>query len=186
MLFKSGFANFEPRSVKRNVSTSVWMVCTIFTIISNFEYYTSQIMVAVERECSKPAENRQTLITNCPQETLVLTQITKNDENIKIFWKHPYWPWQMTFLFFDILNTFLASYCIFVQIRKYLWWREDKSLLQNGSATRKSQVAWPLTFCLKEQYASSFYCWRFNYKVRSLNTQHFHGYCCYKNVLFMG
>ena len=44
-------------------------------------------MVVVERECSKPAENHQTLITNCLQETLVLTQNTKNDENMKIFWK---------------------------------------------------------------------------------------------------
>ena len=44
-------------------------------------------MVVVERECSKPEENHQTLITNCLQETIVLTQNTKNDENIKIFWK---------------------------------------------------------------------------------------------------
>ena len=45
------------------------------------------MMVVVERECSKPTENRQTLKTNCLQEKLVLTQITKNDENIKIFVK---------------------------------------------------------------------------------------------------
>ena len=92
----------------------------------------------------------------------------------------------MTFLFFDILNAFLASSCIFVQIRKYLRWRDVKIFLQNGSATRKSQVGWPLTFCLKEQYAASFCRSRFKYEVRSLNTQHFHSYCSYKNVLFMG
>ena len=74
-------------SVKRNVNTSVWMVCTTFMIISAFRYYRSQIMVVVEREWSKPAENHPTLITNCLQETLVLTPNTKNDENIKILWK---------------------------------------------------------------------------------------------------
>ena len=41
----------------------------------------------VDRECSKPAENDQILITNCLQETLVLAQNTKNDEKIKIFGK---------------------------------------------------------------------------------------------------
>ena len=44
-------------------------------------------MVVAERESSKLAENHQTLITNRLQETLVLTQNTKNDENIKIFVK---------------------------------------------------------------------------------------------------
>ena len=44
-------------------------------------------MVAVERECSKQAENHQSLITNRLQETLVLTQNRKNDENINIFGK---------------------------------------------------------------------------------------------------
>ena len=34
-------------------------------------------MVVVDRECSKPAESHQTLVTNCLQETLVLTQNTK-------------------------------------------------------------------------------------------------------------
>ena len=92
----------------------------------------------------------------------------------------------MTFLFLDILNAFLASSCIFLQIRKYLRWRDVKIFLQNESATRKSQVGWPLTFCLKEQYAASFCRSRFKYEVWSLNTQHFHSYCCYKNVLFMG
>ena len=90
----------------------------------------------------------------------------------------------MTFLFFDILNAFLASSCIFVQIKKYLRWRGVKIFLQNGSATRKSQVGWPLTFYLKEQYAASFCRSCFKYEVRSLNTQHFH--FSYKNVLFMG
>ena len=93
----------------------------------------------------------------------------------------------MTFLFFDILNAFLASSCIFVQIRKYLRWRDVKTFRQNGSATRKSQVGWPLTFCLKEQYAASFCRSRFKYEVRSFkNTQHFHSYCSNKKVLFMG
>ena len=59
----------------------VLIVCTTFTIISPFGYYRSQIMVIVERECSKPAENHQTLITYRLQETLVLIQ------NIKIFGK---------------------------------------------------------------------------------------------------
>ena len=101
-------------------------------------------------------------------------------------WKHPYLPWQMTFLFFDILYAFLASSCIFVQISKYLRWRDVKIFLQNRSATRKSQVGWLLIFCLKEQYADSFCRSRFKYEVRSLNTQHFHSYCSYKNVLFVG
>ena len=40
-------------------------------------------MAVVERECSKPAENHQTLITNRPQETLVLAQNTQNNEKKK-------------------------------------------------------------------------------------------------------
>ena len=52
--------------------------------ISSFGYYGSQIVIVVERECSKRAENHQTLITNCLQETLFLAQ---NNENIKIFSK---------------------------------------------------------------------------------------------------
>ena len=48
--------------------------------------YGSQIVVVVKRECSKPAKNHQTLITNRLQETLVPAQNTQNNENIKIFW----------------------------------------------------------------------------------------------------
>ena len=92
----------------------------------------------------------------------------------------------MTFLFFDILNAFLASSCVFVQKRKYLRWRDVKIFLQNGSAAKRSQVGWPLTFCLKEQYAASFCRSRFKYGVRSLNTRHFHSFFSNKNVLFMG
>ena len=51
---------------KRNFSTSVWMVLHELHDISAFwyMYYGRQIVVVVERECSKPAENQQTLITN--------------------------------------------------------------------------------------------------------------------------
>ena len=55
--------------------------------ISAFGYYGSQIVIVVEREYSKPAENQQTLITNRLQETLALAQDTQNNEKIKIFWK---------------------------------------------------------------------------------------------------
>ena len=55
--------------------------------ISAFGYYGSQIAVVVERECSKPAENQQLLITNRLQETQVLTQNTQNIEKFKIFCK---------------------------------------------------------------------------------------------------
>ena len=55
--------------------------------ISAFGYYGSEIVVVVERECFKPAENQQTLITNRLQETLVLAQNTQNNVKIKIFWK---------------------------------------------------------------------------------------------------
>ena len=87
MLFLSGFAKFEPNSVKRNFGTSVWMVLHKLHNISAFGYYGSKIVVVVERECSKPAENQQTLITNRLQETLVLAQDTQNNEKIKIFSK---------------------------------------------------------------------------------------------------
>ena len=145
-------------------------------------------MVVADRECSKPGENHQTFIKkNCLQETLVLTQNTKQmTKTLRSLGKHPYWPWQMTFLFFDILSAFLASSCTFVHIRKYLRWRDVKISLQNGSTIRKSQVGWPLTYCLKEQYAASFCRSRFKYEVRSLHTQSFHSYCSYKNVWFMG
>ena len=55
--------------------------------ISAFGYYGSQMVVAVERECSKLVENHQTLITNRLQETLVLAQNTQNNEKIKILRK---------------------------------------------------------------------------------------------------
>ena len=58
--------------------------------ISAFRYYGSQIVVVVERECSKLVENQQILITNRLQETLVLAQHTQNNEKIKFFLKHPY------------------------------------------------------------------------------------------------
>ena len=63
------------------------MVLHDFHDISTFGYYESQIVVVVERECSKLAENQQTLITNRLQETLVLAKNTQNNEKIKIFWK---------------------------------------------------------------------------------------------------
>ena len=87
---------------------------------------------------------------------------------------------------FLLSNVFLASFCIFVQRRKYLRGRYFQIFLLNGGATKKSQDGWPLTFCLKEQYAPSFYRSCFKYGVRSLNTQHFYSYCSSKNVLFMG
>ena len=55
--------------------------------ISAFRYYGSQIVVLVERECSKLAENQQISITNLLQETLVQAQNTQNNEKIKILWK---------------------------------------------------------------------------------------------------
>ena len=87
MLIKSGFAEFEPSSVKRNFGTSVWMVLHDLYDISAFGYYGSQIVLVVERKYSKPAENQQNLITNRLQETLVLAQNTQNNEKIKIFSK---------------------------------------------------------------------------------------------------
>ena len=87
MLFTSGFAKFQSKSIKRNFGTSVWMVLHDLHAISAFGYYGSPIAVVVERECSKPAEYQQTLVTNRLQETLVLAQNTQNNEKIKIFWK---------------------------------------------------------------------------------------------------
>ena len=49
--------------------------------IAAFGYYGSQIVVVVERECSKPAENQQTLITKRLQETLALAQTHKITRN---------------------------------------------------------------------------------------------------------
>ena len=85
MLFKSGFVKFEPSLGKRNFGTLVWMVLYDLHDISTFGYYGSHVVVVVERECFKPAENHQTLITNRLQETLVLAQNAQNNENIKIF-----------------------------------------------------------------------------------------------------
>ena len=73
--------------MKRNFGTSVWMLLHDLHDISAFGYYERQIVVVVERECFKPAENQQTLIMNRLQETLVLAQNTHNIEKIKIFWK---------------------------------------------------------------------------------------------------
>ena len=93
---------------------------------SAFGYYGSQIVVVVVRDCSKPAENQQTLITIRLQEALVLAQNTKNNEKINTFWKASLLTW--------------TSSCIFVQRRKYLRGRDFKIFLQNGGATKKSQV----------------------------------------------
>ena len=148
--------------------------------ISAFGYYGSQVVVVVERECSKPAENQQTLMTNRLQETLVHAQNIQNNEKIKIFSKASLLTLPNDLFLF---NVFLASSCIFVQRRKYLRGRYFKICLKKG-ATKKSQVGWPLTFCLKEQYAPSFYRSRFKYSVRSLNTQHFHSFYSSKMLFF--
>ena len=87
MYFKSGFAKCEPSSVKPNFGTSVWMVLHDLHDISTFGYYGSQIVVVIEKECSKSAENHQIIITNRLQETLVLAQNTQNNKYIKIFRK---------------------------------------------------------------------------------------------------
>ena len=121
-----------------------------FTNIATFGYYRSQIMVMVEWECSEPAENHQTLITNCLQETLVLTKNSKNYENIKIFEKTSLLTLTNDLFFFDTLNAFLASSCIFVQIRKYLRWRDVKIFLQKGC---NQEVTGWLTFDLLPQRA---------------------------------
>ena len=87
MLFKSGFAKFEPsfsEATLRHVSLNG---LHDLHDISAFGYYGIQIVNVVERECSKPVENHQTLMTNRLQETQVLAQNTQNNEKIKIFWK---------------------------------------------------------------------------------------------------
>ena len=104
------------------------------TLHRRFEHFAQYlnfcIIVAVERECSKPTENHQTSITNRLQETLILDNKHKMTNTFTYLGKHPYWPWQITFLFFNILSVFLASSCIFVQRRMYLRWRDVKILLQ--------------------------------------------------------
>ena len=87
MLFYNGFTKFELSPVKQNFCTSVWIVLHELHDISAFGYHGSQIVIVVERECYKQAENQQTLITNRQQETLVLAQNTQNNEKIKSFWK---------------------------------------------------------------------------------------------------
>ena len=94
------------------------MVLHDLHVISAFGYYGSQMVVVVERECSKPAENHQTLTTNRLQETLVLVQNTQNNEKIKILWKASLLT--LTNDLFLLFNVFLTSFCIFVQRRKYL------------------------------------------------------------------
>ena len=92
------------------------------------------------------------------------------------------WP----FLFLHILSVIFSPSCILVQRRKYLQWRDDWVFLQNGSAIRKSQAGWPLTFCLKDKHAASFYRLHSKYGLRSFwNTQNFNGYCTSKIALFM-
>ena len=137
--------------------------------ISAFRYYGSQIVVVVERECSKPAENHQTLIANRLQETLVLAQNTQNNEKIKIFWKS-----SLLTLTNDLFVIKRLS-CIILHI-----------CTEKEVSAIPLTIGWPLTFCRKEQCAPSFYRSRFKYGVRSLNTQHFLSYCSCKNVLFMG
>ena len=63
--------------MKRNFGTSVLMVLHDLHDISAFGYFGSQKVVVMERECSKPAENHQTLITNRLQETLVDVRLSR-------------------------------------------------------------------------------------------------------------
>ena len=93
-------------------------------------------------------KEHKTLITNRLQETLNLAQ---NDESSKSLGKHPYWPWQMTFLLLNILSVFLPPACIFVQKGINC----DEEMLKNSFRTEVT--AW-LTFDLSSQiaYAASF------------------------------
>ena len=111
--------------MKWNVGTSIWMVCTTFTIISSFGYYRSQIMVEVERECYKSAGNNQTLLTNRLQETLVLTRNTKTT----IFGKASLLTMTNDLVVLWHFNASLASSCIFVQKSTYLRDNVGKILL---------------------------------------------------------
>ena len=94
-------------------------------------YFSFWVLWKPKSRCSrermfKSAENHQSLKTNSLQETLALAQKTQNNDKLTSFGKHPYWPWQMTFLSF---NVFLASSWIFVQRRKYLRGRDFKIFL---------------------------------------------------------
>ena len=75
------------------------------------------------------------------------------------------------------VRVFLSSSCIFVHRKKYLRWRDDNVFLENGNATRKSQV--DLTFDLlpKRSVRRFIYRSRIKYEVRSLNIQNLHIHC---------
>ena len=82
MLFKSSFPKIEPSSVKRHVSVNGFAQYLSFWVQCKPNSHCGR-----ERECSKPAGNHQTVITNRLQETLVLAKKTQNNEKVKIVWK---------------------------------------------------------------------------------------------------
>ena len=138
----------------------------------------------------KPPKNHRTLINkkNFILEALTLAQYPKMKMTSSSIRKHPYWPWTVTFWFFNVLSISFWSLCIFAQSRQNSWWRDVKIFLHNQSAFRKwlkSHVGWPLNFWLEDQYAASFYGSSFKFGVGSLNTDNFHNYCTSKIVLFM-
>ena len=152
--------------------------------ISAFGYYGSQIVIEVERECSNPAENQQTFITNRLQETLVLAQNTQNNEKIQIVWKASLLT--LTNVLFCYLTSSLHHPAPFYREGSIC----EEDILRYSFRTevqpRSHRLAdlWP--FASKSNDAPSFYRSRFKYAVRSLNTQYFHSYFSSENVIFMG
>ena len=133
----------------------------MFTYISIYSFTKPTWMYACgERECSKPAEKHQTLITNCVQERLALAQYTKHDKNI-IFGKASLF----TFLMFNILSVFLASSCILVQRKKYMQWGDFQFFFSERKCNQ--EVTCWLTFDLLPQRAIRGYFLPFTFHIWS-------------------
>ena len=150
--------------------------------ISAFWYHRSKLFLVVERECSKPAENQQTLITNRLQETLVLAQTHKITKKIDLFESIPIDLDQWSFCYLTSSLHHPASL-----YREGSICEEEilRYFFRTEAQPRSHRLAdlWPFS---SKSNTHSFYRSRFKYGERSWNTQHFHSYCSSKNVLFMG
>ena len=112
--------------------------------------------------------------------------IHTNDKDIKVFEKASLidldkWP----SLFLNILSVLLLLSCICVQRWKFLQWIDVKVFLEKWNPTRKSQIDWPLTFGIKDQYTASFYRSRINNGPESLKTQNLYSSCNRKHYWFL-
>ena len=142
------FTKFEQSLVMQNFGTSFFMVSKLARYLIFWVLRKPSCRCCGESMLYTSGKSSNFNNKLSTQKNLYWQNTKKMTKALRSFGKHSYWPWQKTFLFFNILSVFIASIFIFVQRNKYLRWRDIILSRQNGSANRKSQVGWILTFCV--------------------------------------